>query len=126
MTIENPRTPTNPEDMVRLAYDLTAEFEAQGLRLEPDFDFGHLNKDYFGFRVSDEMKRVELGFLQILFDPSGWTALAGQNDLGKRVLSTLSTSLGRDPEQMKLEELTITLAMYRTYFPYKVNPTVAA
>jgi hypothetical protein len=117
MTIENPKQPTDSYDMYHLAADLIHEFDAQGLILESDPGFGGLNRDYFGFNVDDPENRVNLGFLQIIFDPNGWTVLVPQNELGKRSLMAVAKSLGRDSEKMVITEVNIHYSMYHTYFP---------
>jgi hypothetical protein len=103
---------------------LSEEFLIQGLRLHPDPDFGDIvGGEYFGYSVDDEAKGVALGFLQIMFEPNGWTALAPQTELGKRSLTALAKAIGRDSENLDLEKVTIQYAMYVTHFPFKTAPT---
>ena len=128
MTIEqlDVRKQENKGASFKLALDLGDEFLAQDIKLYANPKFGGIGVDCFGFSAQDVRSNRDLGFLQILFDPDGWTALATLTEDGKRLLQTLATVIGRDPEETKFQELKITAPMYRTHFLYEQTETPPA
>lgn len=118
MSIEQNSKPSGLEELIKLDLLLGEAYRKEGLVLEPDYDFGGLTPDSFGYNVDDSKRGVNLGFLQVLFDPRGFTVLVPQNDLGKQSITAFCNALGRDPEGMQLMEITINYAMYQSYFPY--------
>lgn len=121
MAIEQNNRPSGREEFIRLHFLLDEAFRQEGLVIDPDDEFGGLTPDYFGYNVDDPQSGVNLGFMQILFDPQGFTVLVPQNQLGKRSLTAFCKALGRDPEGMQLAEITISYAMYQSHFPYKLQ-----
>lgn len=119
MAIEQNGKPSGREELIALHLLLDEAYRRQGLSLEPDDGFGGLTKDYFGYNVDDPGRKVNLGFLQVLFNPQGFTVLVPQNELGKRSITAFCKALGRDPEGMQLAEIKLNYAMYQSYFPYE-------
>ena len=121
MTIEfeKEKQPTDIVSLRKTVLDLYKEFYASGKVITPDTEFGGLRLELIGFNVEDETNKVNLGFLQVIFEDEGWRVAVPQNNLGKRTLHTLAEAIGRTVEDNDLVSITTKYSMFVAFFPYK-------